>query len=275
VTKFNVDGSSLVYSTYLGGSGSDTGAGIVVDSSDNAHVIGSTNSPNFPTVSPLPATNHGAFVAQLNAAGSALVYSTYLGGSGDDEGHGIAVDGSGNAYVVGWTGSTDFPTAEPFQATNHSTGGNPPNLWDAFVAKISTPALCTASLGCATADLSITNSAPTSAPRGFPLTYTIVVVNNGPDAASNVKIADTVPTGTTFNSVFISSGYCTAPSSSGTVTCTVSSLASGSTVTETLVVNVNATDAPLSTITDTATVSSALFDPTSADNSATARTTVM
>jgi Beta-propeller repeat len=133
VTKLNAAGSSRVYSTYLGGSGSDLGQGIAVDGAGNAFVTGYTSSTNFPTTSPLQVSNGGsldAFVTKINAAGSARVYSTYLGGSGDDEGFGIAVDGSGNAYVTGPTGSTNFPTTNPIQGTN---GGST----DAFVLSIS------------------------------------------------------------------------------------------------------------------------------------------
>jgi hypothetical protein len=125
----------LSYSTYLGGSGVDSGAGIAVDSAGNAYVTGTTGSTDFPTANPLQATNHGsgdAFVTKLNAAGSALVYSTYLGGSGSDQGNGIAVDSSGDAYVTGQTWSTDFPTVNPLQATNKESGAN----WTAFVAKL-------------------------------------------------------------------------------------------------------------------------------------------
>src|SRR5208283_3545908 len=114
------------------GCGDDGGSSIAVDSSGNAYVTGFAQSADFPTVNALQAGNDGgcdAFVAKLNAAGSALVYSTYLGGSRWDEGYGIAVDSSGNAYVTGYTLSTDFPTANPFQATNH---GN----MNAFVAKL-------------------------------------------------------------------------------------------------------------------------------------------
>ena len=89
MTKINAAGSALVYSTYLGGSGNDYGNGIAVDGSGNAYVTGSTESTNFPTANPLQASNGGssdAFVTKINAAGSALVYSTYLGGSGSDVG---------------------------------------------------------------------------------------------------------------------------------------------------------------------------------------------
>src|SRR5208337_325915 len=133
VAKLNPAGSALVYSTYLGGSGYDRGYGIAADSAGNAYVTGETLSTDFPTVNPLQASLNGgenAFVSKLNAVGSALVYSTYLGG-GDDQANGIAVDSSGNAYVTGATGSTDFPTVNPLQATNKAAGGT-----TVFVAKL-------------------------------------------------------------------------------------------------------------------------------------------
>jgi hypothetical protein len=139
VAQLNPTGSALVYSTYLGGSGYDSGLGIAADSSGNALVTGYTLSINFPTMNPLQPANAGgydAFVAQLNPSGSALVYSTYLGGSGDDLGYGIAVDSSGNAYVTGSTQSTNFPTMNPFQPANAGSG-------DAFVAKIAKSAAVT------------------------------------------------------------------------------------------------------------------------------------
>jgi hypothetical protein len=133
VTKLNGAGSALVYSTYLGGSSDEVGNAIAADASGNAYVTGSTTSTDFPTQNPLQASRNGAladvFVTKLNAAGSALIYSTYLGGSGGDEGHGIAVDASGNAYVTGSTYSTDFPTQNPLQALPHGNA-------EAFVTKL-------------------------------------------------------------------------------------------------------------------------------------------
>jgi Tol biopolymer transport system component len=136
VTKLNPDGSALVYSTYLGGSGRDSGSGIAVNAAGNAYVTGTTLSPNFPTTAGAFQTTLGggsccnAFVTKLNPDGSALVYSTYLGGSSQDMGIGIAVDAAGNAYVTGLTLSADFPvTAAAFQTT---FGG----IQDAFVTKL-------------------------------------------------------------------------------------------------------------------------------------------
>ncbi|MGA3028881.1 MAG: SBBP repeat-containing protein [Bryobacteraceae bacterium] len=121
VAKLTPAGSALTYSTYLGGSGTDYGQAIAVDGAGSAYVTGYATSTNFPTESPYQAKFQGgasdAFVTKLTPAGTGLVYSTYLGGSDPDQGTGIAVDGSGSAYVTGWTGSGDFPTQSPFQAT--------------------------------------------------------------------------------------------------------------------------------------------------------------
>lgn len=135
ITKLNSSGSGLVYSTYLGGTGVDQGAGIAVDGSGNAYVTGYTASANFPVTAGAIQSTYGGgpydvFVAELNSTGTALVYSTYLGGTGDDEGTGIAVDSFGSAYVTGSTNSTNFPiTANALQVANK--GG-----YDAFVSKI-------------------------------------------------------------------------------------------------------------------------------------------
>ncbi|MBI1741616.1 SBBP repeat-containing protein [Candidatus Acetothermia bacterium] len=131
VAKFNATGSALLYSSYLGGSDNDTGSSIAVDSSSNVYVTGSTNSSNFPiTPGALGFRNNtDAFVAQLDPTGTKLVYSTYLGGSGNDIGHGIAVDATGNAYVAGETNSFDFPLAHPWQTSFSNVG-------QAFTAKL-------------------------------------------------------------------------------------------------------------------------------------------
>ena len=133
VTKINVSGSALVYSTYLGGSLDDHAEAIAVDAGNNATVAGQTESSNFPTVNPFQSALGGtsdAFVAQFNASGSALGYSTYLGGSGVERGMGLALDAAGSAYVTGDTTSTNFPTATPFQGANAGDV-------DAFITKLS------------------------------------------------------------------------------------------------------------------------------------------
>jgi hypothetical protein len=135
VTKLNPIGSGLVYSTYLGGSGTDQGFAIAVDAAGDAYVTGATNSANFPTtVGAVDTTFNGdsfdAFVTKLAPTGSALVYSTYLGGSGNDQGFGIALDLAGNAYVTGFTTSSDFPTTPGAFDTTFN------GLVDAFIVKI-------------------------------------------------------------------------------------------------------------------------------------------
>jgi len=142
VTKLNPLGSALVYSTYLGGISRDHATGIAVDAAGNAYVTGNTSSVQFPTTPGAYQTTFGgsndvliyqgdAFVVKLDPTGSALIYSTFLGGSGDDIAYGIALDSSGNAYVVGATASTDFPTTPgAFQPT---FGGGEAHV---FVAKV-------------------------------------------------------------------------------------------------------------------------------------------
>jgi uncharacterized protein (TIGR03437 family) len=121
----------LVYSTYLGGGRDDAGNAVAVDAEGNAYVTGRTASTDFPTARPARPSSGGqedAFVAKLNAAGSALVYATYLGGRENESGRGIAVDRAGNAYVAGSTTSPDFPTVGAFQSQTRVT--------DAFIAKL-------------------------------------------------------------------------------------------------------------------------------------------
>ncbi len=131
LTKIGTSGASLEYSTYLGGSSSDFGYGIAVDGDGNAYVTGNTGSPNFPTAGTTTAFAGGtydAFVTKLGTSGASLEYSTYLGGSNDDRGYGIAVDGDGNAYVTGSTLSPDFPAV----GTTTANAG----YYDAFVTKL-------------------------------------------------------------------------------------------------------------------------------------------
>ena len=134
LTKFNPAGNTLAYSTYLGGTGTDDGLGIAVDGNSNAYVTGYTQSSNFPILNPFQGSLLGsqdAFVTKFNAVGNALSYSTYLGGNNLDNGQDIAVDGSGNAYVTGYTRSPNFPLLNPFQASY--TGSQ-----DAFVSVLAT-----------------------------------------------------------------------------------------------------------------------------------------
>ena len=138
VAKVALSGTpSMTYFTYLGGSLADSANGVALDSSDNAYVTGSTVSTDFPIAGTVFQTTYGggnadAFITEVNPTGSALVYSTYLGGTGTDIGNGIAVDTASpaGAYAAGQTCSFDFPLANPLQP---SYGGN----CDAFVSKVS------------------------------------------------------------------------------------------------------------------------------------------
>lgn len=133
ITKLNPAGDALVYSTYLGGSGNDYGYGIAVDATGSAYVAGYTNSTNFPrreAYQTARAGDYDAFVTKLGPSGNVLVYSTYLGGTAKDGASGIAVDGSGSAYIAGTTASLNFPLAKAFQLV---FGGG---ASDAFVAKL-------------------------------------------------------------------------------------------------------------------------------------------
>ncbi len=136
VTKLSPAGNSVVYSTYLGGSAGDAGIGIAVAASGNAIITGNVSSTNFPTVSPIAGDTNGfggqdAFVAKLSAAGNALVYSTYLGGTNLDGGRGVAIDAAGNAYVTGVATAGGFPVLNPLFGDTDGFGGN-----DAFVTKL-------------------------------------------------------------------------------------------------------------------------------------------
>lgn len=153
LTKLNAAGNSLVYSTYLGGSLNDIALGVAVDSNGNAIVVGGTESTDFPTTAnglarQFQGNNNGsspaagdAFVTVVNPAGSALVFSTFLGGSGAEAGTGVAVDGQNNIYVCGITSSGNFPTTQgAFQTTFQNAGSRDASgnaLHHGFVTKLS------------------------------------------------------------------------------------------------------------------------------------------
>jgi uncharacterized protein (TIGR03437 family) len=139
VSKLSPSGNALVFSTYLGGNGYDLGNGIAVDTAGAVYVAGQTGSTDFPVQSAYQSVNRGgldAFVTKLLPAGNALVYSTYLGGNGDDATTYLAIDAVGAAYIPGYTFSTNFPISSPYQANNR---GAPPNYQNAFVAKLQLP----------------------------------------------------------------------------------------------------------------------------------------
>ncbi|MFN8484340.1 MAG: SBBP repeat-containing protein [Anaerolineae bacterium] len=156
VVKVNAEGTGLVYAGYIGGNGADRGNGIAVDNDGNAYITGSTTSseasfPGGSNIGSLPGpdrTYNGqgpmtraigdAFVVKVNAAGTGLVYAGYVGGSGDDEGDGIAVDGEGSAYIVGTTNSaeTTFPNGQGFGSLSGADRTYNGGFDDAFVVKV-------------------------------------------------------------------------------------------------------------------------------------------
>ncbi|MGZ5442602.1 MAG: DUF7948 domain-containing protein [Thermoanaerobaculia bacterium] len=139
VTKINPQGTAVVWATYLGGTeGVEYSEGIAVDSSGNVYISGDTNSTDFPVTAGALQTTHGgnnrdSWVAKINAAGTALVYCTYVGGSGDEGNLDLAVDDSGNAYVVGYTGSPAFPGVTGSSIQPALNGGS-----DGYLIKINT-----------------------------------------------------------------------------------------------------------------------------------------
>lgn len=152
LTHFSLAGNALLYSTFIGGSGTDEVFGMIIDAPMNAYLTGRTTSPNFPRMTPAQLMYGGgandAFVTKVNPPGTALVYSTYLGGAGDDQGQGIAIDGARNAFVTGSTTSANFPLQAPLQASLSGPS-------DAFVSKLNlagTALIYSTYLGGATAD---------------------------------------------------------------------------------------------------------------------------
>jgi hypothetical protein len=159
VTKLNPTGSALVYSTFLGGSGVAFPSHVAVDAARNLYVAGSTSSTDFPTTAgAFDRTENGAFdvfVTKLNPTGSALVYSTFLGGSGFDSAGGLALDAAGNAYLSGGAGSVDFPTT-PGAFDTLADGS------DAFITKLN--------------------------PAGSALVYSTVLGGTGSEGASDIAV---------------------------------------------------------------------------------------
>ena len=150
VAELSPDGTALEFSTYLGGSATDSADALAVDGAGYVYVTGYTYSTNFPVANPLPITlggttntaldrltgKYSAFVTKFAPGGSGLAYSTYLGGKSVDEGQGIAADSAGYAYVTGYTASTNFPTSTNAFQSLLNGDAKPPFLYDAFVARL-------------------------------------------------------------------------------------------------------------------------------------------
>ncbi|TFH09747.1 MAG: hypothetical protein E4H14_03840 [Candidatus Thorarchaeota archaeon] len=128
ILKLSSDGSTLLYSTFVGGSSGDNGISIALDNLNNAYITGYTSSSNFPTTPGCNDTSHNLFqdifILKLSSDGSTLLYSTFVGGSDSDYGSSIALDGSDNAYVTGYTTSSDFPITSGANDTGYNSGGD-------------------------------------------------------------------------------------------------------------------------------------------------------
>ena len=172
----------LDYFSYLGGSGTDSGAAIQVNGLQTIYVAGSTTSADFPitindNVQPVYGGAGDAFVASISTTGGTIgAYSTYLGGSGLDQATGIAIDVFGDTYVAGTTQSTNFPTVNPFQATLDQGVGNLP---DAFVSNIGPDSMLVVTPAS-------TSPSPNPINAGSAVTFTFNIANNGPDNATHI-----------------------------------------------------------------------------------------
>jgi uncharacterized repeat protein (TIGR01451 family) len=255
----------MVYATYIGGEADDRGNGIAVDGAGSAYVTGETNSSQttfpdgngFGAIPGFDLTHNGdvdAFIANLDAAGTTLVYATYIGGIGDDRGKGIAIDAAGGVYITGETNSTEstFPDKTgPDQKQNLG--------FDAFVAKVCS-SVCT--------DLSVTqNDSPDPVRVGDNVAYTITVSNSGPNDETGVQLSETLPSGLILVSATPSSGSCAlgAP-----IICDLGNLASGGSLTVTVV----ATTTVAGTVFSTASVTADQTETALADNSDAEKTVV-
>lgn len=233
----NLNGSvyPLNYFTYLGGNGSDVGQAIQVDSVQAAHVVGSTSSLNFPITPNTYQKQYGgsgdAFVASISttlAGQAAGDFSTYLGGTGQDQGTGVAIDVFGATYVAGTTVSTDFPTQNPLQPCLNNTAAAPPcptsSAQDAFVSKLGASSALTVAP-------SSTSPTPNPVAAGTQVAFTFNITNTGPDNASNVTftavgLPTTGLTSAPTAKVTNVSGSC-GPEQGSTIPCFISTLAAG------------------------------------------------
>jgi uncharacterized repeat protein (TIGR01451 family) len=257
VTRFNATGSALLSSTYLGGQfQSDQALAVAVNTNGAIYVTGSTNSEfdfplQFATQVDLGGNSgsNDAFVTKLHSSGAGYLYSTFLGGAATDQGNGIALDPSGNPYVIGTTSSFDFPTVNPLKPNL--------NVMDAFITKFN-----------ANSDLALLNTALRDPVMvGNNLTYKLTAVNLGVDPISNIVLTDTLPAGVNFVSAMSSQGSC---SGTTTVTCNLGNLAQDGSAFVQIVVTPQA----VATITNMASVTSSAPDPAPANNSASQSTHV-
>lgn len=216
---------SLTYFSYLGGTASDTGLAIAVDTSGVTRVIGNATSSDFPSFAtsgftPGPLGAGDAFVARIDTV-STSNFSSRFGGSALDHGSGVALDSNFNTYVAGDTQSGDFPTAgPPFQPGL----SGPSDAWVARLGSLSDLAIT-----------GVTSSAPSGIGVGNPVTFTYTIKNNGPDSTAGVAFTDNLPaSGATFTSISSTPGTCT-PASGGHAVCSIGTLGTTATATVSVV----------------------------------------
>ena len=264
VAKFDTSltgAASLLYSTYIGGSDYEFPWDVAIDPSGAIHVVGETRSTNFPAVNPIR-TNFfqlEPFVFKMNAAGTALVYSTLFGIEANyKQVRAVATNAAGDTFIAGGTndannptGPTHFPRVNAFQSTYG--GGNS----DGIIARIANGV-----------DLLLTKTAaPEPVSTGGTITYTLTVTNSSTDPAISVTLTDPLPAGLTFAScVATAGGVCGGTGNTPVVA--YPSLAAGASSTVTITATVTA--AMGATLVNTATVTSASFEPNTANNIATA-----
>ncbi|MGH9524427.1 MAG: SBBP repeat-containing protein [Terriglobales bacterium] len=261
VTKVDPSGSSILYSTYLGGSGDEGSYQIILDQNSTppkAYVAGYTTSSDFPMVEPIQSSLAGttnAFIVGLDGSGNVMDFSTYLGGSSDEYWKaGIALDAQGNLYAAGNTNSADFPLLNPIQSELNGPG-------DAFIAKIAT----------VTTDLSVSSSASLTVMKNEPYDVLVTVTNNGPNDTSGVVLTVSPSAGLAMNGApSPSQGSC--EQSATAVTCGFGTLGQGATAAVSVSVTPTVANTQVQTI---ASVTANLPDPDLTNNASTAITGVL
>jgi uncharacterized protein (TIGR03437 family) len=255
VAKLNPQGTALSYSSYIGGTGNSSITAMTVAPNGEVYVAGVNSFPGLPVISPIqptPSNERGSYIMQLNASGSALLFSSFFGNSTVNSIAALALDASGNLYLTSSGSSSIFPTVNPIPlpGTNRGT--------DVLIAKI----------GAQAADLAITvMDRPNPVKANNNLAYEITVTNNGPNATTGVIVTDVLPNGLNPIAADASQGSC---SGTRTVTCALGNLAVGAKADITILV----VPAAAGTLTNRASVTSDLGDADTTNNSVEQQTRV-
>lgn len=266
VSKVQASGSSLAYSTYLGGTPEPgpsgvTAKAIAINPAGEAYVVGQTHSRDFPTESAFQGAcsidEYGncsdGFITKFDSTGSGLIYSTFFGGNSADIAFGITVMGTGSTYVLGYTVSNDLPTVQAVQSTRSVSN-------DAFLAVISESS--------ASIDLAVTQTdSPDPQSSGGNVTYTINVTNNGTSSANQVLLVSKLLSSYNIVSATASQGTC---SITFPITCSLGTIAAGGTATATIVVQTFVA----TTLSNQVSVSSRELDFDTTNNEAVETTTI-